>query len=173
MHTPKNVPPGDDSNELVRLVSSAQESGQSDQYAGKRTSLRFKAGMQLDVTSDPDDPSAIHSALMHNVSTGGIAFWSRHQWRRGERVNVRQYCSDHSARWLAARICHCTTGIRGYLIGARFESPLPLKGGDAEAGSRADGSAGDGQEEPPKPQRPASLPQRRRLLARVIRRHGA
>lgn len=116
-------PPVNDQREINRLVVTAGEDGAPDEYAGKRDSTRFAVGMRLDVSTDPDVPSCTWPAIMHNISEGGFAFWSKRQLRQDGSVYVREFSADNSAPWLPACVTHCTVGIKGYLIGAAFDPP--------------------------------------------------
>ncbi|MGB2984898.1 MAG: PilZ domain-containing protein, partial [Phycisphaerae bacterium] len=71
----------------------------------------------------PDVPSCTWPAIMHNISEGGFAFWSKRQLRQDGSVYVREFSADNSAPWLPACVTHCTVGIKGYLIGAAFDPP--------------------------------------------------
>ena len=93
-----------------------------DDHAGNRAALRFAAGMQLDVTPDPGDSAGSWPVTMHNVSDGGFAFWSRRQLLKGDPIGVRKSSADNSAPWIPSHVTHCTVGIRGYLVGARFDA---------------------------------------------------
>lgn len=108
------------SGEIKRLVETASATGEADEYAGKREALRFAVGMQLDVTTDPASASCAWPVIMHNVSDGGFAFWSKKQLRTGSDIWVREFTADNSLPWLPAHVTHCTVGIKGYLIGASF-----------------------------------------------------
>jgi hypothetical protein len=111
-----------DDGEIARLVTTASEDGLGDDHAGQRTSTRFAAGMRLDVTTDPAVPSCTWPVIMHNVSGGGFAFWSKRQLRHSGEIWVREFSSDNSMPWLPAHVTHCTVGIRGYLVGAQFDA---------------------------------------------------
>lgn len=107
--------------EVNYLVGIAKEQGEPDSYAGKRTWTRYRAGMRLDVTNDPADPSAICSAIMENVSAGGCSFWTKRRLPHNTRVHVREFPTDEETEWLSAAVHHCTVGIRGFLIGVAFD----------------------------------------------------
>ena len=111
-----------DEREIARLVTTASEDGVPDQRSGHRSAARFAAGMQLDVTTDPNVPSSTWPVIMHNISASGFAFWSKKQLRQGGSIWVREFSSDNSAPWLPAHVTHCTVGIKGYLVGAAFNT---------------------------------------------------
>ena len=121
----ETVPPTN-GDQVARWVESAGQQGEADAYAGKRHFIRFAEGMSLEVTLNPDRPSASWRVYMHNVSRGGFAFWSKKNVPAWAAVFVREYTEDNSLDWVRARVTHCTMGIRGYLVGAEFEHP-PLQ----------------------------------------------
>ena len=116
-----------DKREIRRLVSAAVAQGAPDTYAGKRASERIAAGMRLDVTTDPAVPHCAWPVVMHNISDGGFAFWSKIQLRNRTEIWVREFSADNDAPWIPAQVTHCTVGIKGYLIGAAF-GPTSVSG---------------------------------------------
>ena len=89
----------------------------------------------LEATSDPENPADVCGVTMHDMSEGGIAFWSRRQFPFKKPVYVREYRPDIPGVWLVTVVTHCTTGIRGYLIGAEFDvSPGATPGGTTTQG---------------------------------------
>jgi len=112
-----------DAQEIQKLVNSAQEQGAPDRYTGKRQQMRFSAGMQLEITTDPGISSASVHVIMQNVSEGGFAFWSRRELRQHTLLFVREFSRECEGEWIGARVRHCTAGIRGYLVGAEFDHP--------------------------------------------------
>ena len=111
-----------DEQEIQKLVTSAQELGTPDLYTGKRRWMRFSAGMPLEITTDPAVPSASMHVTMQNVSEGGFAFWSKREFRQHTPFFVREFSAEGDCEWIAAQVRHCTTGIRGFLVGAGFEN---------------------------------------------------
>lgn len=108
--------------EIQKLVTSAQEQGTPDHYTGKRRWMRFSAGMRLEITTDPEVPSASMHVTMQNVSDGGFAFWSKRELKQYTHLFVREFTAEGDCEWVAAQVRHCTTGIRGFLVGAEFEN---------------------------------------------------
>lgn len=121
-----------DAQEIQKLVTSAQEQGTPDHYTGKRRWMRFSAGMPLEITTDPGVSSASMHVTMHNVSEGGFAFWSKRELRQHTPLFVREFSTEGDREWVAGQVRHCTTGIRGYLVGAEFENSLPENEADAQ-----------------------------------------
>ena len=111
--------------QIARWVESASQQGEADGYAGKRHFIRFTEGMSLEVSLNPDRPTAPWVVYMHNVSDGGFSFWSKKQVRAHTTLFIREYTEDNSQGWLRGRVTHCTMGIRGFLVGAAFEHALP------------------------------------------------
>lgn len=121
-----------DAQEIQKLVTSAQQQGTPDRYPGKRRWTRFTAGMRLEITTDPAIPSSSSHVIMQNVSEGGFAFWSKRDLRQHTPLFVREFSKEGDREWVAAQVRHCTTGIRGYLVGAEFENSLPEDEADAQ-----------------------------------------
>ena len=116
--------------ELQRLLETVQADGGQDGHAGKRDDVRFTEGVQLEVTSDPEDPDAAFPVTMHNLSLGGVSFGSRRAaFFPGETVFVREFSAEAINPWLRAVVRHVTPSLRGALVGAAFETA----GDDAEA----------------------------------------
>ena len=114
------IPSVANKDEIARLVVMAGRDGGPDDYPGKRHSTRFTGKLQLDASTDPHDPSATWAVNMHDVSNGGLAFWTRQQVKARSVIYVRESTADGSRPWLPAQVTHVTFGIRGNLIGAEF-----------------------------------------------------
>ncbi len=113
-----------DAKEIQRLVMTACQQGKPDKYTGKRRWMRFSAGMRLEITSDAScEASAPVHVIMQNVSEGGFAFWSKRELFEHTPLFVREFSTDQKHEWIAAHVRHCTVGIRGFLVGAEFDSP--------------------------------------------------
>ncbi len=121
------IPKSGDPKEIKRLVKAAQQVGRGDPYQGKRERTRFSAGMKLEVTLDPLNSGASYHVTMQNVSEGGFAFWSKRELRPETVIRVREFSPGVENEWVAAEVRHCTTGLRGYLVGAKFENPVPVE----------------------------------------------
>ena len=125
MEAQKSKVPMGDEQDIARLVATAGQAGEADMYAGKRHFTRFAEGMRLEVTLNPTQPSGSWGVYMHNVSDGGFAFWSKKEVPARTTLFVREYTDDSSQGWMKAKVTHCTVGIRGFLVGAAFNSPSP------------------------------------------------
>lgn len=112
--------PAADQDEIRRLIDSAGADVDRNARSGRRNRARFRAGMQLDVTTDAADDSCVWPVTMHDISDRGFAFWSKRLLHKDTCIFVREFSADNSSPWLPARVTHCTVGIRGYLIGAGF-----------------------------------------------------
>lgn len=117
----KNQSQSNQKEGISRLVSEAMEIGYPQSKGRGRHATRFSVGMQLDASTDPENQAASWSVTMHNVSDSGIAFWSKQQVRIRWDIWIREFSKDNSAPWICAHVTHCTVGLKGYLVGARFE----------------------------------------------------
>lgn len=105
---------------VKELLAAVRRGGRQDRYAGKRKSSRFSDGSLLDMTTDPNDPSALHTVYLHNLSESGFAFWARMRLEPHAAVFIR--CSDEGDQaWIPGRVTHCTHGLRGFLVGGQFQ----------------------------------------------------
>ncbi|MHC4611214.1 MAG: PilZ domain-containing protein [Planctomycetota bacterium] len=145
--------------EIVRLIEAADAFGEPDNYTGKREAKRYHDGMPLEVSTNPMRPSEAWSVSMHNVSEGGLSFWSKRDVPTGTPLFVRAFSEDEHRGWIPARVRHRTAGIRGHLIGTEFEKS-PTSSEDAEVETTATGSRPDGTPAtaPPSVARPALQP---------------
>lgn len=116
MNTARSSQPGKD--QVARLVAVAGESGEVDQYTGKRGTHRISEGVQLEMTDDVNKKPVAVS--MHNVSETGCAFWIKRKLDVHTPLFIREFTADNSADWLRAWVTHCTQGIRGFLVGVAF-----------------------------------------------------
>ena len=107
--------------QIDRLLKAAG-SGEADLYAGKRHSTRVADEIYLEVTLDPSKASAAWGVYMHNISGGGFAVWSKKEVPLRSTLYVRECREEGPGPWLRARITHSTRGLRGFLIGAAFET---------------------------------------------------
>jgi len=107
--------------EIARLIRAAKAAGSPDIYAGKRRATRIAEGIQLEVTADPQNESASFSVTMHDISEGGVSFWSRCELDVGAILHVREFSSGSPPSWIPVRVKHRTMGIRGCLVGTAFE----------------------------------------------------
>lgn len=111
--------------ELARLLGTARERGKPDAYIGRRCWKRYSLGMSLEVTTAPDTPGASRIVRMHNISGGGVGFWSDQELAKGARIYVREHNESRPGVWLPGRVSYRALGINGYLVGMMFERPAP------------------------------------------------
>jgi signal transduction histidine kinase/DNA-binding response OmpR family regulator len=109
--------------EVAQLATMARECGTPDPYRGKRKWTRYSVGMKLEAKSASDPSAERWQVVTHNISGGGIGFWSKQKLPVRSKVWLREWTRDSSAPWFCASVMHCIMGIRGYLIGAHFEEP--------------------------------------------------
>lgn len=109
--------------EVLRLIDAAQAFGEEDHYAGKRDHPRTADGLQLEVTTNPQDRSAGWAVSMQDISDGGASFWSKQNLVPRSAVYLREFNARETRPWIPALVKHSTRGIRGHLIGVAFELP--------------------------------------------------
>ena len=124
MTTQSDRPAQSDEREISRLVTVASQENRRDVYAGKRRWRRYSTGMKLEAVFDRADTSDAFPVTMHNVSEIGLAFWAKREIEPGADVYLREFSDDDDRVWVGAHVTHCTSGIRGFLIGAKFHHPL-------------------------------------------------
>jgi signal transduction histidine kinase/ActR/RegA family two-component response regulator len=117
-------------------MDTAREIGEPDAFMGRRAWVRYDLGMRIEV-SLPDAGQHLDSATMHSVSGGGFAFWCRTQVPVGTKISVREWTAESSAEWMSAEVVHNSIGIKGYLVGATFNEPLPPDRDQTGAGANA------------------------------------
>lgn len=135
---------------VAELVDSSLTHGERDVFLGKRQWVRCYLGARLEVTADPHGKSGLRRAVMHNISGGGMGFWSAEPFDSDAVIYIRHDDDTRSQPqpWIEARVMHCSLGIRGHLIGVAFKNPLrslptelteqgPADRTDADAAPRA------------------------------------
>jgi hypothetical protein len=112
-------------NATPALLIRARAQGERDVYSGKRQWMRYNLGMRVTVSTDPTRASAAWDVSLHNISGGGVGFWSKRSSVQGTVIHIRDCSDSGEIQWLPARVAHCTIGLRGYLLGASFVDPAP------------------------------------------------
>jgi len=105
---------------IERLLREASANGTSDPYRGKRRWRRYRLGRPLEVTTDPTRPGNSFQVTTHNVSGGGLGFWSKVTFEPGEPIFVREWTSDGPTAWVEGNVGYSVLGIHGYLVGVSF-----------------------------------------------------
>lgn len=119
--------------EIVRLVQHAELKGVADAYHGKRQRTRYIVGMSLQLSTNPEDPSATWLGTTHNISGGGLGVWTKQKVEPGSVIFVRDDSTGAFSPWLRAEVKHVSLGLRGYLIGAAFTQAGPVDGSKRSA----------------------------------------
>lgn len=118
------------------LVDFATRAGQLDVYAGKRDKPRYRLRMPMEIRLKDSPEDQIISVELHDISLGGIGFWSESILKADTQILVREWRPDEPAGWIPARVLHCTRGLTGYLLGAQFsiqvQRPTPPEEAVAE-----------------------------------------
>jgi len=120
MNASNGVSQADQKEEIGRLVSEAMDAGYPVTQNRGRRAARFSVGMLLDATTNPSLQTGLWMVTMHNVSESGIAFWSKKPVGVRSDIWVRESTEEDSAPWISAYVTHCTNGLTGPLVGARF-----------------------------------------------------
>jgi len=108
--------------EVARLLAAVRSQGSQDTYGGKRNDTRFSDGFLLEFTTDLKKPKLTAPTSLHNMSENGCAFWARKKVRPRTLVYLREPSEDGKNPWIQAHVTHCTVGIRGFLVGVKFEA---------------------------------------------------
>lgn len=108
-------------DEIQRLVALATPVCRPDKYAGKRKKSRLKGALWMEMRLDLAVESATQVST-HDLSIGGVAFWSRTKKLEVGEVFYLRDCSDGQLHpWLKVRVTHCINGLKGFLVGGAFE----------------------------------------------------
>ncbi len=105
------------------LLSAAREQGKPDVYPGKRGWLRYDLGMRVRISTDPTLETAAFYVNLHNISGGGVGFWSKREIKPNTRIYIYDALDQSKPSWIAATVRHCSLGMRGHLVGAQFIEP--------------------------------------------------
>jgi signal transduction histidine kinase/DNA-binding response OmpR family regulator len=116
--------PAGQATEIARLVEAGAREGERDVFHGKRRWVRYHVGTRIEVACDGGGYARLSRAVMHNVSGGGLGFWTREPFAAGTPLRIREIAYEGENPWLPITVTHCTLGIRGYLIGAEFAQPI-------------------------------------------------
>jgi signal transduction histidine kinase/CheY-like chemotaxis protein len=128
MSADQNISKHPQEREISRWVQNAQLEGVPDAYRGKRQRTRYIVGMSLQLSANPEDPSATCLGTMHNVSGGGLGVWTKEKIEHGSVIFVRDDSAGTFSPWLQVEVKHVSLGLRGYLIGAAFTQAGPVDG---------------------------------------------
>jgi signal transduction histidine kinase/CheY-like chemotaxis protein len=110
---------------VPQLVRTARRHGRADGYAGKRRWVRYAVGVRLEITTNPDRVGDTHLVRAHNISGGGVGFWSKTPFPGGSTLFLREWSEGEPAPWVEAQVTYTNLGIRGYLVGVAFGRPAP------------------------------------------------
>lgn len=110
---------------VSELLANARRFGQRDVFNGKRRWSRFQVGMRLEaqLINSGADQAEIWPVTSHNISGGGLGFWSHRQLPDHTRLRLREWTGADGA-WISATVVHSSLSIGGYLVGVRFDNPI-------------------------------------------------
>lgn len=110
-------------NAVSELVEKARLEGELDPYVGKRLWKRYRYGTRLEVTRDPAVFASSWYVTTHNVSAGGVGFWSKQAFSLGDPIFARERSTGKPGPWLSTHVRYCVLGVNGYLVGISFDQP--------------------------------------------------
>ncbi len=107
--------------EIQRLIALATHVCRPDKYAGKRKKSRLRGALWMEMRLDVEAETATQVST-HDISLGGVGFWSRtKKVEVGDTLYLRD-CSDGTLHpWLKVRVTHCINGLKGFLVGGEFQ----------------------------------------------------
>lgn len=127
MRSSENILVDKPEDAITQLVLTARKHGRPDSYAGKRRWVRYSVGVRLEITTDPNRVGDTRVVRTHNVSGGGLGFWSKEPFSKGSTLFVREWSDGQPAAWVEAIVTYTSLGIGGYLIGVAFGEPAPAE----------------------------------------------
>lgn len=108
---------------VADLVEKARLEGELDPFVGKRLWKRYRYGTRLEVTRDPAVFASSWYVTTHNVSAGGVGFWSKQAFSLGDPLFVRERSTGKPGDWLSTHVRYCVIGMNGFLVGISFDHP--------------------------------------------------
>ena len=112
----------------AKWFAEAQQTGESDNYAGKRSQPRCTWDVQVTIEIlENGQPSETYYANTRDISVGGMGMRCRKAVPDHAQVRIT---IDETGESVQARVTQCTQGICDYHIGVEFvaeaqESPAP------------------------------------------------
>lgn len=136
---------------IAALMDSARSEGRPDGFVGKRRWRRYAVGIEMEAAAIGADGAVGPTRLVrvHNMSGGGIGFWSSERFDAGSIIQLRapaeaeplqQPQPDETPQpfrttstgrnqeacendWIRARVMHCAVALDGFLVGVGYECP--------------------------------------------------
>ncbi len=109
-------------NAVRDLLLEASTQGVQDEFLVRRRWQRHCHDSRLEWRCEDDE---LHPATLADVSSGGLAVWVREKIPRGTEIHIRRWPGargDHG--WISGVVRHCEQGLKGYLVGVRFDAPV-------------------------------------------------
>lgn len=112
----------DDMGGFAELLQSAVNEGAADSYSAKRRETRYNAHARIEVRLAGESESA--PGIIRDISEAGVGFATHGAFGEEDEVELRLWPAEGMG-WVRARIEYVATGLRGNIVGARFERRLP------------------------------------------------
>jgi hypothetical protein len=125
---------------LIDLLAQAQESGQADNYVGKRRFVRYAFHPRVEVRFASEDEESALIGSLRDISRGGLSIWAPVTAKPGDRLAVRVWPRSRPPVWIPVTVEHYREGVGGVLLGASFGEPLPSDGAERRPPANAPAS---------------------------------
>lgn len=113
-----------------KWFTEARQTGESDNYAGKRRQRRCTWDAQITIeVLENGEPTATYYANTRDISTGGMGMRCRKAVPAHAEVRIT---IDETGESVQARVTQCTEGICGYHIGVEFTAETQATSTPAE-----------------------------------------
>lgn len=109
---------------LKELLIEARSGGGRDSHLAKRRSARFAHNARMEISVVGEHETRLVGDL-YNISSSGVAIRCRQRIEVDTYLRIRRWSPDTKYEWVEAVVRHCSRGVSGYLIGARFVEPIP------------------------------------------------
>lgn len=109
---------------FARILEEARLKGTEDRSPQPRRWPRYCLGKTLEVCTDVTRPEESWRVTMHDISAGGLGFWSDRPIPSETTVYVRDPHVADASGWAPTHVANCSAGIGGFLVGTSFLDAL-------------------------------------------------
>lgn len=109
---------------FARILDEARRKGTAELSPQPRRWPRYCLGKTLEVCTDTARPQDSWRVTMHNISAGGLGFWSDRPIPNETTVYVRDPHVADASGWAPTKVARCSAGIGGFLVGTSFQDTL-------------------------------------------------
>jgi len=149
----------------------AREQGDPDVFLAKRHSPRYEYRMPVEVLVEDADPPEPICAQTYTISGGGASITCHAEIPVSTRVRICEWPASENSAWIPARVIRCEPSLRGYMIGIKWDHPLPEEphrpADEADAPDEAESVDAPEAQEDASPEDTDSPAQRRRRRALI------